>query len=301
VSVRTGLLRTAEGSITDAFTWREWRLLACIAGMWGPSFLFIDVGLDAFRPGVVALARLALGASALTLVPQARHPIDRADIPRVMLLGAVWMAIPMVMFPVAQQWIDSSVAGMLNGAMPLTTALWATVLLRRLPGPRQLIGLTVGFAGVVAITSPELAGSRATGLGAGLVLVAVSLYGLGANLAVPLQQRYGSLPVLLRAQLTALGLIIPFGVAHLSESAWSWTSAAAMLPLGILGTGVAFVLLATLVGGVGSTRGSVAVYFLPPVAIILGVVVRGDALAPIALVGTALVLAGAWLTSRRDA
>ncbi len=77
------------------------------------------------------------------------------------------------------------------------------------------------------------------------------MYGLAANIAVPLQQKYGALPVLLRAQLAALIVVIPFGLSDLNESTWSWAAAAAMVPLGALGTGLAFVLMATLVGRVG--------------------------------------------------
>ena len=80
-----------------------------------------------------------------------RTAIDRDDWPRVALLGMTWVAIPLSLFPIAQQWIDSSVAGMINGAVPITTALWSTVLLRRLPGRIQLLGIALGFAGVVAV------------------------------------------------------------------------------------------------------------------------------------------------------
>jgi drug/metabolite transporter (DMT)-like permease len=73
-----------------------------------------------------------------------------------------------------------------------------------------------------------------------------------------------------------------------------------MVPLGALGTGLAFVLMATLVGRVGGTRGSIAIYFVPVVAIVLGVVVRGDNVEPAAVAGTALVLIGAWVASRRE-
>jgi drug/metabolite transporter (DMT)-like permease len=220
--------------------------------------------------------------------------------PRVALLGLVWMVGPLVLFPVAQQWIDSSVAGMLNGAVPLFGAAWAVVLLRRPLGRTQTLGLVVGFAGVVAISWPEVQGSRATTLGAALVVFAVLLYGLSVNLAVPLQQRYGALPVLLRAQLAALVLLVPFGLWSLPGSRLELGAALAMLPLGILGTGLAFALMTTLVGRVGGPRGAVATYFIPVVAIALGVVFLDERVAPAALVGTALVLGGAWLTSRRE-
>lgn len=299
-SARRRLLQAGSGSRSEAFGAQEWLLLSGIAAIWGSSFLFIDIGLASLRPGVIALARIGLGTVALALFPAARRGIDRADTLRVAFLGLIWMVLPLILFPVAQQWIDSSVAGMLNGAVPLFGAAWAVLLLRRPLARAQTVGLLVGFAGVVAISWPELEGSRATTLGAGLVVLAVVCYGLAVNLAVPLQQRYGALPVLLRAQLSALVLLVPVGLWSLPGSRLGWGPALAMLPLGTLGTGLAFVLMTTLVGRAGGPRGAVATYFIPVVAITLGVVFLGERVAPAALLGTALVLAGAWLTSRRE-
>jgi drug/metabolite transporter (DMT)-like permease len=297
---RRKLLESAAGSHLDAFGAVEWGLLAAIAMIWGSSFLFIDIGLESLRPGVITMVRVLLGTAALALAPRARSAVARDDLPRIAFLGVIWIGIPLSLFPIAQQWIDSSVAGMLNGAMPIMTAIWSSLLLRRLPGRIQLVGILVGFAGVLAISFPEMQGSRATALGVALVLLAVTLYGLSANVAVPLQQRYGSLPVLLRAQLAAMVIVVPFGLVSLTGSHWEWDAVAAMVPLGVLGTGLAFVLMATLVGRVGGPRGSVAIYFVPVVAIMLGLVFRGEHIEPIAVLGTGLVLVGAWLTSRRE-
>jgi drug/metabolite transporter (DMT)-like permease len=302
------LLSSSDGTNLEAFGLTEWSLLTIVATVWGSSFVLMEIGLETFEPGLVTLLRVGLGALTLALVPRARRTrIERRDLPQVALLGITWMGIPLLLFPVAQQWIDSSVAGMINGAMPLTVAAWSVVLLRRLPGRTQAIGLAVGFAGIVAISLPELpvgrlaaSGTAATALGTGLVAIAMVLYGLSANIAVPLQQRYGALAVLLRAQLAALVLITPFGLWGLRGSSFAWGPALAMLPLGALGTGVAFVLMATLVGRVGGPRGSIAIYFVPVVAIALGVVALGEVVHPLALAGTALVLVGAWITSRRD-
>lgn len=291
---------TSHGTSQDAFGTADWGLLAGIATVWGSSFLFISVGLDAFEPGVVTLARVGLGFSALVLVPRARRPVERADMPRIAALGILWIAIPLTLFPIAQQWIDSSVAGMINGAVPITTAAWASLLLGALPGRRQLLGIGIGFAGVVLIFLPELQDSSATALGAALVALAVVLYGLSANMAVPLQQKYGALPVVLRAQMWSMLVVVPVGIAQLPNSTWAWDSALAMVPLGFLGTGLAFYFMATLVGRVGGTRGSIAIYFLPIVAIGLGVLIRDEVVDPIAVVGTVLVLGGAWVTSRRE-
>ena len=299
-TTRSSLPSTARGTNLDAFGAVEWGLLAGVALIWGSSFFFIEIGLESFSPGVVTLARVALGTAALALVKRARLPVDRSDLPRVAVLGFVWLAAPLVLFPIAQQWIDSSVSGMLNAAMPVAAAIWATTLLRRMPGRRQLIRIIIGFVGVVGISIPELSDSSATALGLGLVLLAVALYGLAANLAVPLQQRYGALPVLLRAQTVALVAVLPVGLMQVGSSTWSWRSALAMLPLGVLGTGLAFVLMATLVGRSGATRGAVAIYFVPIVAILFGVLFLDETIAPIALLGAALLILGAWVASRSE-
>jgi drug/metabolite transporter (DMT)-like permease len=294
-------LSTSEGTTSEAYGPREWGLLSGIAAIWGSSFLWMDVGLEALRPGVIVMIRVLLGAAALSIFSRARQPIPREDLPRIALLGLVWTAIPLSLFPIAQQWIDSSVAGMINGAMPLMAAAWATLLLRRWPGRLQMIGLAVGFVGVIGISIPELTTARSNAVGIALVIAAIVLYGLAANLAVPLQQRHGALPVLLRAQLAALVVVLPFGLIHLPGSEWSTGPILAMAPLGVLSTGLAFVMMANLVGRVGGTRGSVPIYLVPVVAIVLGVTFRDESVAPVALIGTALVLAGAWLTSRREA
>lgn len=291
---------TSAGTHQDAFGAAEWGLLSGVALIWGSSFVFMAIGLDGFNPGVVTLARVGLGALTLALIPRARSGIDRQDRARVFVLGIIWIGIPLMIFPIAQQWIDSSVAGMLNGAVPITSAVFATILLRRLPGWRQLLGIGIGFIGILAISAPGLAESSGTALGTILVVGAVVLYGLSTNLAVPLQQKYGALPVLFNAQLAALVIVVPFGLAQVPGSSWAWPSALAMIPLGVLGTAVAFVLMTTLVGRVGGPRGSVAIYFVPIVAMVLGVVVRDDTIAPIAVIGIALVLLGAWITSRKE-
>ncbi len=297
---RTSLPTTSVGTNRGAFGWTEWGLLSGIALIWGSSFLLMAIGLDAFSPGVITMLRVALGAATLAVVPRARSPIEAQDRFRVAILGIIWIAIPLTLLPIAQQWIDSSVTGMIHGAVPILAALWATVLLRRFPGPRQLVGIGVGFVGVTAIFLPELQDSTATALGAGLALLAVTFYGLSANLVVPLQQKYGALPVLLRAQMAALLVVVPIGLLQLSSSTWAWSSALAMIPLGVLGTGFAFVFMTILVGRVGGPRGAIAIYFVPIVAIALGVIVRDEGLDPIAVVGAGLVLVGAWFASRRE-
>ena len=297
---RRPVLTTAPGTRPEAFGPREWGLVAAIALMWGSSFLWIAEGLEHFAPAVISLSRLLLGAAALAIFPGTRARVERADWPRIALLGLVWMAVPLLLFPIAQQWVDSSIAGAINGSMPLFSAALAALLLRRAPGRRQALGLAVGFAGVLLVTLSGATGVSGSPLGIGLLVLATVLYAVAFNLAIPLTQRYGSLPVLLRAQLVAIAVVLPFGLWGLPSSEWDWQAAGAMVLLGVFGSGVAFVASTTLGARAGPTRGAVPIYFLPVVAMALGVAVRHERVGPAAIAGVALVIAGAWLSSRQE-
>ncbi len=104
----------------------DWVRLALPGLVWGTSFYFIAEGLKSFPAAMITPMRVGFGALTLGLFPAARRArIDRADLPRVLLLGVIWMAIPLSIFPFAEQHVSSSVTGMLNGATPLFVAVVA--------------------------------------------------------------------------------------------------------------------------------------------------------------------------------
>lgn len=294
------VLSTAHGTHRGAFAPIDWLLFLVVGTIWGASFLLIAIGLEAFRPGLITWLRILFGAAALWSFPRARVRIEREDLPRLAVLSITWVVLPFTLFPLAQGSVNSAIAGMLNGAAPIFTAVIATLLLRRAPGPRQLVGIPLGFAGVAAIALSAATGGQSQALGVVLIVVATICYGIAFNVATPLQQRYGSLPVM--AGILAVGCVLtaPIGLASLAGSRFGWDSLAAVAALGLVGTGFAFVLMGRLVGRVGPTRASIVGYLIPVVALGLGVVFRGDDVGPFALAGVSLVIAGAYLTSRRE-
>ena len=295
------LLTTSHGTNREAFSPADWLGFIAVSLIWGASFLFIAIGLDAFHPGLLTWLRVGFGALLMAMLPKARATkIPRDDLPRVVLLGVIWVAIPFTLFPIAQQWIDSAVAGMLNGATPIFTAIIASLLLRQLPGRLQIVGLAVGFLGILAIALPSAGSGNTAALGVILVVLATLCYGFSTNIVAPLQQRYGTIPVMGRALMVATLLVTPYGLFGLTRSEFAWPSLAATLAVGFLGTGVAFLLMGSLVGSVGPTRSSFITYLIPVVALVLGVVLRDEIVSPIAVVGSLLVIAGAVLASRRE-
>lgn len=294
------VLSTAHGTHREAFAPIDWLLFASVGTIWGSSFLFIAIGLESFEPGLITWLRILFGAAALWPLRRARVRFDREDVPRLIALSVAWVVIPFTLFPLAQGSVSSAIAGMLNGAAPIFTAVIATILLRRTPGPRQLLGIPIGFVGVAAIALSAASGGASQAVGVVMILVATICYGIAFNIATPLQQRYGSLPVM--AAILAIGAVptAPFGIAGLAGSRFAWDALGATAVLGLLGTGFAFVLMGRFVGRVGATRASIVGYLIPVVALGLGVALRGDDVGPAAIVGVGLVIVGAYLTSRRE-
>lgn len=299
-TARRSILTTSHGTRAEAFGPTEWGLFLGLSVVWGASFLFMAEGLEVFEPGLVTLWRVGLGAATMLFVPGARAPIDREDRPRLVVIGALWLAIPFTLFPIAQQWIDSAVAGMLNGAMPIWTAVVAFLLLRDPPGRWQVIGLAVGFVGVVAIGLPSIGDGETAAVGVLLVVLATLCYAVSANIAAPLQQRYGAIPVAARAQWVAVVLTLPYGIASVPGSSWGWSPFLAMLAVGVIGTGIAFGAMSELVGRVGPTRASTITYVIPVISLGLGVWLRDESIAALSVLGCALVIGGAILASRRE-
>jgi drug/metabolite transporter (DMT)-like permease len=276
----------------------SWLLLAGPGVIWGASFLFIAEGLSAIGPFGVTFVRIAVGFATLALFPASRARVGRADWRGIATLGVVWLAFPLTLFPLAEQRVSSALTGMLNRAVPLATALVGALISRRAPARGVAAGLAVGLAGTTLVALPCLRGASSSALGVGLVLLAIASYGCALHVLHPLQARHGALPVIWRAQGVALALTAPLGVCDLLGARWSPGPLLALLALGALGTGVAYVLLSLSAARIGATRASATTYLIPVVALVLGVVARGERVAALSVLGSAVCLAGAWLLRR---
>ena len=278
----------------------DWVLLVIPGLVWGSSFYFIAVGLNSFAPGLITPMRVLFGCLTLTFIPKSRVPVESAAWPKIALLGVVWLAAPLTVFPYAEQHVSSSVTGMLNGATPIFAALVAAVIARSLPPRGQIAGLAIGTGGVVLIALPTVREGSSSAFGVALIVFALVMYGFALNIASPLQQRYGSLSVLWRAEIVAVVLLAPLGITSLvnNDRPFAWHAFAAMVALGVLGTALAHFAMVTLAGRIGSTRASASLYLMPAVSLVLGVFVNDEDVAPLAILGSAIAVFGAWVLSR---
>jgi drug/metabolite transporter (DMT)-like permease len=292
------MFEQSSAANSGSFTAQDWGLFVSIAAIWGSSFLLIDIALEALPPGVITLIRVGSGALALSVLPKPSVQIAHDDRGRLVLLSMIWVAIPFTLFPIAEQYINSSVTGLLNGATPIFAASVAAVLLRQRARGALLAGIVVGFVGIVLISAPSLNDGASEARGVFLVLAATLCYGFAVNLAAPLQQRYGTLPLMARMLALATLWTTPYGLWQVRDAEWRLGPLVAVLVLGVVGTGLAFAIMGTLVGRVGSTRASFITYLIPVVSLALGIAFRDDTVAPLAVGGIALVIVGAILASR---
>lgn len=293
---------TGLGKDTDLrFGPIEWSMSSIVALTWGASFLFIAIAIDHVDIAVVPLARLAFGATALACFPAARKSIPRQDRGKVALLGLVAMAIPFTLYPLAEKTVSSSITGMINGSIPITTVVAAAILTRHLPSRRRILAVLIGFIGIALISFGSVGDDKGASLhGVSFLLAATLCYAFTSILSREMQLKHGTLPVLLWQEIFALIFVAPFAVPALTRSTFDWSALAALFALGTFGTGLAYVMYGMLMVRAGAVRGVIGVFFTPIVATVLGIVFRDESVTLLAVTGMFVVIAGAWLTSRPD-
>jgi len=276
----------------------NWLLLIIPGLIWGASFLFMAEGLRSIGPYGVAFVRICVGFGTLALFPSARKPVARSDWGNVAWLGLLWFAFPLSMFPFAEQRVSSALTGMLNGANPLFATLVACWIVRRAPSKGVALGLAVGMGGAVLMAIPALDAGNSSSFGVAMILAALVSYGFALSIARTLQQKYGAIPVIWRAQGIAVLLTAPLGIHDVVNAHWSLVPLLSLLTLGAFGTAIANVLTASAAGRFGAARASGTAFLIPVVALALGLVVLHEQVSPLSVAGGFVCLIGAWLMKR---
>jgi len=153
----------------------------------------------------------------------------------------------------------------------------------------------------VMISVPSLTEGSNEALGVALVLGASVSYGVALNIAPPLQKKYGPVNLMTKLLAVAAVLTAPYGLWEVDEVSYELKPTLSVIFIGVVGTGIAFAIMATLVGRVGGTRASFITYLIPVVALALGVAFQDDDVSALAVTGVAFVVAGALMASRSKA
>ena len=274
--------------------------LVLLAALWGASFLFTRVAAPAFGP--LALAEVRVAIAAVMLVPLLAWRADLAELrrhaPRFLLLGAVNTAIPFSLFAYAALTITAGLASILNATAPLFTALVAWLWLRERLTPLQWLGMAIGMAGVAWLSASKAQfaiGGSAWAIGAG-VLASLS-YGVSASVVKRYFTGVRPLAVAAGSQSAAAILLLPFAIAFRPAGALRAIDWGAAIALGVLCTGLAYILYFRLIARVGPATAMTVTFLIPAFAMLWGGLILGEAVTRTMLAGCAVILAGTALAT----
>ncbi len=278
-----------------------------VAVIWGASFMFIKVELDAgVAPVHIALLRCVFGAGALLVILRLRGervPRDRELWKHLLVVAALMNAMPFVLFAYGETEVSSLLAGIFNATTPLLTLVFSlAVLPDERPTQRKVAGLLVGFAGVLVVLAPWNGLGGGSLLGALACLGAATCYGLGFPY---MRRNLGGRPessVAISAVQVCLGSLLlaftaPLGALPgraLGLDAWL-----SILALGALGTGVAYIMNLNVVRAAGAQTASMVTYLVPIFAVFFGVTILAEGLTWHEPAGGLLIVAGVALAQRR--
>ena len=274
--------------------------LLLVAVIWGASFMFIKVELDAgLAVTHVAWLRCALGAPTLLAIvwlTRDRLPRDRGLYLHLLVIAALMNSAPFLLFAYGETEVSSLLAGIINALTPLMTLLFSLLVLPdEPPTAEKVAGLAVGFAGVLLVLAPWEGLGGGTLLGALACIGAATCYGLG----FPYLRRHvsgrpesGAAISAVQISIGALLMLpfVPFGsLPDEVPGVEVWLS---ILALGALGTGVAYILNFNVVREAGAQTASMVTYLVPVFAVVFGVTLLGEPLSWHEPVGGALIIAG---------
>lgn len=300
-----GIIVEAMAFLSGLLT--DWRTrFSVLAVIWGFSFLLIKLGTEAFAPLQISLLRILSGAAVLLaalLMRRDRLPRGARTWLHLAVAAVFLNVLPFTLFGYAELRISSTLAGICNATTPLWGMLVAMVALREdRPTRARFGGLLLGFIGVLTVLNAWQGFVGHDLLGTALALIASASYAVGwAYVRRTLANNPGSHLSLSTGQLLigAAQLVVITPMFTTMPTTFPAGPLIAVLALGVVGTGVAFLLQYRLVAEVGPTTGQMVTYFIPIIATIAGVTLLGEELIWTTPVGAVIVLAGALLTQTR--
>ena len=280
---------------------RSVALLLLLSAFWGASYLFIKVALeDVFSAWAIVSIRTALAA--LVLVPLAMHlgvlQSLRGRFGPIAVLAIVQVAGPLTLIGLGEEHISSSLTGILVATAPIFTFLLAFLLSgEQRDSASALFGVGIGIFGVGMLLGVD-AGGGADAIAGGLMVI---LAAFGYAVAAWYLKRHlaGVEPVATVAgtQVLAALITLPLGLTHIPDAAPSVDAVASLLTLGIVCTGIAFVIFHSLVASDGPSRASLVGYIAPVFSIFYGVVLLDESFTAATALGLVLILGGSWLAA----
>lgn len=281
-------------------TGRHLLQLTALAAIWGGSFLFMRIGAPEMGPVMLIALRTAIaGLFLLPFLYAYRAYRDvRENLPLIALVGILGSAIPFSLLAYATLHISAGFASVLNATTPLSGALVAGFWLQERLSVGALLGLLVGFSGVIVLVwGRGHLPSVDFGLAVVAALGATLFYALAANITMRWLKAVKPLALASLSQVFAALALTPLALLLLPDQMPSMDAWWSVILLGVVCTGAAYILYFHLIRQVGSTKTLTVTYLIPAFGLFWGWAFLQEEVTWSTIVGCLLILAGVGMTS----
>ena len=279
---------------------KNWILLILLGAVWGSAFMFIKISADDFGPILLVNLRLLLaGALFLPFLLQKKYlAYFKSHFSGILILGIFSNAFPFTMFSYASLGATSNMLGILNGTTAFMTMVVAYFWLKESITPKQIFGIILGFLGILVLVNP--ANGSATLGASGFALVGALSYSFSGVYIQKYQLNANKFVLIGWAMLFGGLFLIPLSFFNLPDQMPDNNAIAALLWLGIVSTGIAYLGYIRLIEQIGAVRTSTVTYLLPVFSIIWGSIFLQEKITWIIFGGFIFVMIGMYFANNKS-
>ena len=279
---------------------KNWILLILLGAVWGSAFMFIKISADDFGPILLVNLRLLLaGALFLPFLLRKKYLAHfKSHFPGILILSIFSNAFPFTMFSYASLGATSNMLGILNGTTAFMTMVVAYFWLKESITPKQIFGIILGFLGILVLVNP--ANGSATLGASGFALVGALSYSFSGVYIQKYQLKANKFVLIGWAMLFGGLLLTPLSFFNLPDQMPDNNAIAALLWLGIVSTGIAYLGYIRLIEQIGAVRTSTVTYLLPVFSIIWGSIFLQEKITWIIFGGFIFVMIGMYFANNKN-
>ena len=279
---------------------KYWALLIFLGALWGSAFMFIKVATPEYGPVALVNARLIIASLIFLpiLLRKKYLPLLAPIWKHVLILSVINNMIPFTLFSYASLGSSSNILAILNATTAFNTMVIAYFWINESVTLKQIIGLILGFIGVIILVNPQ--NSAATLISSISCLLAAAFYSLSTVFIQKNSAKTNKLVLIGWSIVFSAVLMMPISYIYLPESMPSFEANISAVWLGAVSTGLGFLGYVRLIDKIGAVKTSIVAYFLPVFGILWGYIFLDEKISTSVVIGCLVVLIGIFLATSNN-
>ena len=271
--------------------------------LWGVPYLFMRVAVREWDPSVVVFGRVVIGAAILFPIAIKRGVVKDSmrGFKWILIYAILEMCGPWYLITHAETKINSGLAGLLVATVPIWSTIYSSLAGdKTVWHAKRLMGIVIGFVGLILIVGIETISGAADAFSVFQTVLAAILYSTAMAIILRGMPNGDGVAINAIAMIITAIIFAPAALTNLPEQMPSFNATASLIGLGVLSTGLAFMIYFGLIKEIGQARGSLVTYLNTAFAVVLGVLILGEPLTIGIVTGLPLVLLGSYFASRKS-